>query len=624
VQAAAQQRAADCTEPALRAELPVWHDRCPKVAYAMLRRTALTIATLLVATREASAEPRSLTYRYSPYEEQAIHDAESALGTTVDPTPEGKTIERVDLVRLDPIDPHDPLPVAINTVHATSRPEVLRHELLVKEGDAWRSVLVDESARNLRALPQVSLVLCVAMQASTPDRVRLVVVTKDVWSLYVDFDVAGTPGGLELLDLEPKETNIAGLQHTALARFILQPKTYTLGASYEVPRLSGRWLDLFVDGNVILNRDTGTAEGSLGSASVARPLYSAQTAWAWSTGVTWKDDVNRRYVNAAVDTFTATPRASASPVLWEWRERTIAEQARLTRSFGWETKNDVSLGASMTHATYRVPAEASRDAGAIEDFERAAVPVGEDRVGPFAQWHGYSSDFQRVLDQDTLGLQEDNRLGHDLWVRAYPVLRGLGSTRDFLGVYAAAAYSVALGDGLARASLESTVEEEPDRIADASLVGALALVTPRLVAGRLFYSAMALNRWRNHLNALSFLGGDSLLRGYPSRYLVGKDLVATNLEYRSRPIEVVSVQLGAVAFYDVGDAFDGFDHVQPKHAVGVGLRAVFPQIERAALRFDVGFPISASPLPAGVAPVSFFFAFHQALSLPAPGQGLGP
>ncbi len=514
----------------------------------VLRAGVMGLALLFVA-RVAWAAPHSVSYRYSPYEERAIHDAESELHAHVESSPEGKRVERIDFVRLDPIDRHDSLPSGIDVVHTTSLPSVLRHEILVREGDAWSGVLVDESARNLRSLPQLSLVLCVPMSGSSPDRVRLVVITKDVWSLYVDVDVAATSGGIEMLDLEPKESNIAGLQHTALARFILQPKSYSLGASYEIPRLQGQWLDLLASGNVILNRDSGALEGSYGTASITRPLYSARTEWAWATGITWTDQIDRRYINAAVDTFRSTPAAAASPVLWEWRERTIVEQAKLTRSFGWERKNDFSLGGVVSHAVYRVPSDASRDPVAIADFQ-SAVPVGENRVGPFLQWHSYTSDFQRVLDFDTLGLQEDNRLGHELWLRVYPVLRGLGSTRDVLGTYAAAAYSVALGDGLARASIESTIERDPTAISDASIKAGLGIVTPRIGVGRLVFSAMAQDRWRNRLNVQSFLGGESLLRGYPSRYLVGRDMVATNLEYRSRPVEIASLQFGAAAFYE--------------------------------------------------------------------------
>jgi hypothetical protein len=568
----------------------------------------------------AGAEPRSLTYLYSPYEEQAIRDAESVLGTRVDPSPEGKTIERIDFARIDPIDAHDPLPIAVDTLHTTSRVSVLRHEILAKEGEPWRSVLIDESARNLRLLPQLSLVLCVPMRGSAPDRVRLVVITKDVWSLYVDFDIAATPGGLELLDLEPKETNVAGLQHTALARFVLMPKNYSLGASYEIPRFDGRWLDLLLDGNVFVNRDSGQAEGSYGMARIQRPLYSSRTEWAWSESLTWKDAIDRLYSNAAVQTFRTTP--TSTPVAWIWHERTLTEQAKVTRSFGWETKNDFSLGASLSHAQYVVPDDASPDPRARQAFQTAKVPLGEDRVGPFVQWHGYSSDFQRVIDVDSLALQEDNRLGHELWLRVYPVSRALGSTRDFVGLYSAAAYTVALGDGFARGAVESTVEAEASDISDASLKAALGIVTPRIGVGRIVFDTTALNRWRNHLNVFSTLGGESLLRGYPSRQFMGKDMLATNLEYRSVPVDLSAIQVAVAAFYDVGNAFDGFDHLEMHHSIGFGLRVVFPQIARDVLRLDVGFPIPSNAPP--VPPVSFFLAFHQAIVLPAVGTDFAP
>jgi Omp85 superfamily domain len=584
-------------------------------------------APAFLVAPSALADPLSLSYGYSEYETRAIRDAEALLGVQVDRFPEGKIVERIDFVRLDPIDRHDPLPVAVNALHATSRVSVLRHELLTKEGDPYRGVLVDESARNLRGLPQVSLVLCMPMNGSRPDLVRLVVITKDVWSLYVDFDFTATPGGLELLDLEPKETNVAGLQHRALLRFVLQPKSYSLGASYEIPRLDGRFLDLLLDGNVIVNRDSSDPEGSYGTAGVTHPLYSSHARWAWTASVDWMDQVNRRYTNASVDLFKSTPAAAAAPVQWMWRERTIVEQIKLTRSFGWTTKNDFSIGATISHAIYRVPSDASTDAAARSDFQRAAVPVGEDRVGPFAQWHTYSSAFQRVVDLDTLGLQEDNRLGHDVWLRAYPVLHALGSTRDLVGIYAAAAYTIPIHDGLARASIASTMEGEPDRISDASLEGGLAVVTPRIGTGRLIFETTALDRWRNYLNVLSYVGGDSLLRGYPSRFLAGKDMLAANLEFRSRSVQFGSIQFGAAAFFDAGAAFDSFDHIEPRRSLGLGLRMVLPQIERAVLRFDLGFPIDRPIDPATgqpIGPASFFVAFNQALSLPVVGARLAP
>jgi hypothetical protein len=589
------------------------------------------VLALMLVTRIASADPKSLRGGYSAYERLAIRDAEKHIGALVDPSPEGKTIEHIDFVRLDPIDHRDPLPGTIDALHTTTKEYVVRRALLVAEGQPWRSVLVDESARNLRRLPQLSLVLCVPLIGSAPDRVRLVVITKDVWSLHVDFDVAVTSGGLESLTIEPKESNIAGTHQVALARLVLEPKTMTFGVGYETPRVEGRWLSIDVDANAVVNRDTGAIEGAYGAVRALRPLFSSRTEWAWSTGTTFGSRVRRRYVNAVVATYRAPPaEAGAGPaaVPWVWRERRVVQDAKITRSFGWATKNDVSFGVSFAHTRYEVPAYAGVDARVVTAFRRAAVPTGEDRVGPFVQWHGYRSDFLRTFDLDSLGLQEDHRLGHDVWLRAYPVLRALGSTRNVFGTYAGAAYGFALGDGLARVAVEATVEAEPHRITDAWVKGSLGIATPHfgpsLFPGRLVFLTTALSRIDNYLNVQSFLGGDTLLRGYPSRYLDGKDLIATNLEYRSRSLDLAAVQIGAAAFYDVGDAFSGFDHLDPKQSIGGGLRIVFPQISRSVLRLDVGVPVSSGPRPPDVPPVSVFFAFHNALTLPTIGSAYAP
>jgi len=79
-------------------------------------------ASLSLLARGASADPQSLTGAYSPYEQQAIGEAETELHMRVDPAPEGKTIESIEYVRLEPIDKHDPLPAAIDVVHTTTRP----------------------------------------------------------------------------------------------------------------------------------------------------------------------------------------------------------------------------------------------------------------------------------------------------------------------------------------------------------------------------------------------------------------------------------------------------------------------------------------------------------------------
>lgn len=585
---------------------------------------------------------------YSQYEIETIRDVTAKLGETVDPSPDGKTIERIDVHPLDVLEPRDPAPLFLNTFHSTTKPYVIDREVLQRPGDRYQQTLVDETARNLSGVPQLSLVVVLAVRGTTPDKVRLLVITKDVWSLRLstDFQADAQPrwqydpivtavgtgvnvpylapltglrlsgAGLDYLFLQPAETNVFGTQQTVLARYIYYPEAHWFGVGYRVPRLDGRWLTLSADFNVIVNRRSGNLEGHTGAVSISRPLYSTLTEWAWSTGVAWRQEVVRTYVNAKeadfllkqVDPVTGLPVDTGIPN--QYRARRLTESAQLTRSYGWETKNDFSLGAEMNVRAYHTDDLSRVNAAYVREFVDTVLPVSDTRVGPYVQWRGYQTNFVRVLDFETLGLQENYRLGHDLWVRLYPVTTALGSTRSFFGAYAAAQYTVRLGDGLWRAGVESTTEAESERLSDAAVGANMRFVTPRLGFGRFVVDGAFVNRYRNYLNRTTLLGGDTRLRGYPTSFFRGKDVFAANVEFRTRPVEILTMQLGAAVFYDVGDAANGLENMRLHQSVGVGLRTLFPQINKVVFRTDLGFPIGVHP--AGVAPVAFFFALEQA------------
>ena len=186
----------------------------------------------LSATRDARAQspPAAVGAQvYSPYEKQTIEESLGKLSLKAEPSPEGKTIERIDIVPLEVIEQRDPLPNWLNIFHATTRPSVVRREMLLREGDRYNQALIDETIRNLRQLPQLSVVLVVATTGSAPGRIGVVVITKDVWSLRASWDVVVTSGGLEELELHPEERNLLGTHQTVSATFLLQPSAYTLG-----------------------------------------------------------------------------------------------------------------------------------------------------------------------------------------------------------------------------------------------------------------------------------------------------------------------------------------------------------------------------------------------------------
>ncbi|HEY1955296.1 MAG TPA: hypothetical protein VGH28_06780 [Polyangiaceae bacterium] len=605
-----------------------------------LRAAAFVLLSCAAAAR-ADDTPQSKSFGYSAYERETIEIVRKKLGGTIDPAPEGKIIESIRTERLEVFERRDFLPkflLWVNELHATSRDRVIRREILQRIGDRYDKLAMEETARNLRGLPELSLVLVVPMRGSAPDRVRVVVITKDVWSLRLQWDVQLTNGGLQELVLQPAETNLAGLHDTLGANFLYQPLSTALGAYYIVPRLDDLHLQLSTSANAILSNVSGAPEGSFGSVGAGQPLWNTHTKWGWATNAAWRDEITRIYSNAALAQFHsgAVPQRDAigrvyrpdqgawpanATIPFQYHSTLAQASVAVARSFGWANKNDFTLSIEASHRQFRTDDLSLYDPAAAQDFVTRFVPVSDDRAYPALEWRSYQNNFSRVLDLETLGLQEDVHLGYFLDVKVYPVARAFGSSRDFMGVQAEAGYTLPIRDGVLRLDVQTTTETAYDGtgVLQGNFDATSYFASPRTPIGRLVFSARVLNRYANYLNQVSYLGADTRLRGYPSSYFVGKDLVAANLEYRTRPLEILKVQFGGVAFYDAGEAFDGWSNFHPVHDVGLGLRALFPTFDRIVFRADVGFPISQSPLPPGVGPVTFFVTFGQAFPFPSLG-----
>jgi hypothetical protein len=608
-----------------------------------VRRPSFVISTLVAgllfsSVPAAAQKPTSQVTEYSPYEKEAIDAALAERGLEIDKTPEGKTIGRIDTVRLEVLEPRDPGPELLrkvpivspvgryvtkpmlNWLHVRSKDYVIRRELLLREGDPYVQVLVDETARNMRSrMPlQISLVVIVPVKSKEPGNVDLLLITKDIWSLRLSFDMAFTPGGLENLILVPQETNFLGLHHTAQTRFQVQPETFTFGLGYKIPRFGYSWIGAAASASIFVNRRRSEPEGSSISLSAGQGLYSTRAPWAWDADVGYTVGVARRYSNAHVFLFDSRQTPERDFIPFEYKSRSFSASAGVTRSFGWGLKNNFSVTFNASTSEYDTFDLSAFSPAAAADFRRRALPTSESRVYPAFGWRTFTTNFLRTLDINTLALQEDFRLGHDVSATIYPVAKALGSSRDLIGVSAKAGYAIAIGDGLAGASVSTFAENADGVITDGSIGGAFGAVTPRIFGwGRIVMNTSFSNRYKNYLNARTFIGGEDRLRGYPTAYFFGKDTIFYNIEYRSRSIEILKAQLGAVAFFDAADAAQGFDMLRAKQSVGFGVRALFPQVNRNVFRVDVAFPLKRGPFPetgspAPVDPFGFYFSFDQA------------
>jgi hypothetical protein len=555
-------------------------------------RAAVVLVCCAVFVGSAAAAP------LSHYEQESLREGLERTESTLEPAPEGKIIEGIDVVTLDVIEPRDPAPRFLNWFHATSREEVVRRESLLHPGDRYTRNLAEETERNLR-VRQLSVVLVAATRGGDPGKVRVLIVTKDVWSLRINFEPTFVNGRLQSVLLQPSEENLFGRHKILNATITMGRATYSLGLGFNDPRVGGSRLQAQAAAAVVFNCITGRAEGSNGVFSYGKPLYSTRTKWAWVTAASWVDgEVRPRGTRGnsvcsddrpTLIDFAATPERESIP--YQYHQERLASEFGVTRSFGTFMKNDVKFGLESARQNYRLP-DLSDQTPLVRELFRSRVPVNDQRLSPFVELHSYRNRFHRVIDLESLGLQEDYRLGYDVWLRAYPALEALGSTRNMLGVYSGLGYTVPLSDGLARAYASSTIELSRPDATDAEVTAGTRFVTPRLPFGRIVLDGFVQDRYENYLNPQLALGGTTRLRGYRALAFTGPNVVVGNVEIRSRPIEILSVQVGVAAFYDVGDAFARWDELSLKHGVGGGLRFVFPQIERTVLRVEMGIPLN--------------------------------
>lgn len=577
-----------------------------------MKRCSLRVAlALLMAT--ALAPRAHAGEEYSEYEQKTIDAALREENAEIDPNPEGKRIEDIRFITLDVIEERDPYPRFFNIFHATTRPYVVERQLTFRRGEIYDQRRVDESARALRGARQLSLVLIVPMQGTYDETIKLLVITKDVWSLRLNTNFEAADGRLTRLLLQPAEENVLGTHTMVGGLFVLEPATYSLGAQFIDRRVAGSRIQGIVSANLIFNRDSGSAEGSFGSFAYGTSLFSSETEWAWRTLVTWRQEVFRSFIGADQRTFDAAVTPADDHIPYEYDSSRYYGAYLLTRSFGRRLKNDLSVGLEVDHRKAKPTQLSGADPLAAREFAATELPVNDTRFSPLLQARSYTSDYSRVLDFETLGLQEDYRVGHELVFRVYPAFRDVASSRSMLGTFAAAGYTAPFGDGLLRAIVSNTLELSSQEQTDALASANIRVVTPRIGLGRIVYDSVLLNRYENYLNERFTIGGGTRLRGYPPQAFLGKDVVASNLEFRTTPVEILRSQVGAAFFYDVGDAFDGADDLRLKQSVGLGLRALIPQANRIVFRADYGLPVVAGR---AVGPGSLFLTFGQAFGVP--------
>lgn len=577
------------------------------------------------------------------YEDAYLRVRVARHGLTLEPNPEGKLIEDIIVETEEVFDQADQgkfskipivgvLPKYSNYLHATTRRYIVARELLFAVGEPYRKALIAETERNLRALAILAIGRIAACKGSAPNTVRVVVATKDLWSLRLESDFAISNGRIDFLKLNIVERNLAGRNKIVSANIGLTRDEFSLGQTFIEPRLLGTRIALEESASLVFGRGGRGIEGGTGYLSVGQPLFSLASKWGFEVATGFETGVTRVFRGS--DFFRCFPFARAgAPVLCDNEIRTAAERARLlstrdsvtplyasrvvtfgagaVRRFGDINKHDFSFGYGLRHRAYELAGDYPSDV--VRDAVRSLfVPRSEDASYIYAGYRSFSARYATLKNINRFALTEDYQYGHDVRFLSRWGNKIFGIDNAFVELDGSAQYRWLFHGGEDLFTVSARVQSRGERgeLVNNRFSLLVSNVSPVLGIGRLIAEASAIFRFQDRDNVRSTLGGNSGLRGYESDEFRGRHMVNLHLEYRSLPADLLTVQMGFVAFYDVGHAADELSQLKPRHAVGVGLRVFFPQVNRMVIRADYGIPLSDGG-PTGFGQ-QFSFSFDQA------------
>ena len=532
-----------------------------------------------------------------PYESDFIRRKLQKLNLERAVKPQGKIIGRIIIEREDVFSRASFFPLWFNVFHWMTKKRVIKRELLFKAGEPYNKALVEESGRNLRKMPIFSVVRIIPVRAQRDGLVDMLVLTKDLWSLRLNTEFQLTGDHLDYLHLSLTEQNFLGLGKWLSINFSLKPYTYSLGQTYHDPRLGGTRLTLTETLNVIQNRTTNHFEGLYGYLQFSRPISFLSDKWGFSVGSEFEWGVTRRLSSGMIRLYNApsTPEEDKIPVIYDRRLLSAWIDGR--RSLGHKIKHQIEWGYGVVHRHYELPRNFTATGTVREEFIRDELPGSETSTFVYGTYHSFRPVYRKLRNIETYALTEDYLIGHDINFQVRWANRVFFSPLTYLEFRLTALYRwLWARENLLEFNLSARCRIQDNVFVNNRLYISLKNASPVLWIGRFVFRAAMTLRHRDLFKLFETLGGDNALRGYPSQAFWGRNALLFNLEYRSLPLNLKTVHLGFVLFYDMGSVFDKFSELNMKYSLGVGVRILFPQVNRLTLRIDFGIPLTA-PFP---------------------------
>lgn len=452
----------------------------------------------------------------------------------------------------------------INTLHIQTKQEVIERELLFKVGDPVDDFLLEETERNLRALPFIQS----ARIAQFPQRdgtVVVVVYVSDAWTTEPQMNLGGQ-NRVDTVELGMREKNLFGLGKRLDFLYSKSPDLTERTYKYSDLRLMGtRWQ---------MNTEyINATEGDERRVALDHPFFSADTPWA--------STASHEHTEKLLGQFSNNVRVS------EFTQTKEAHQVGGSLKVGHGRR-------VVTHAGLRYRKETAHFAAT--DKTALPLPESSDLQTVFLDLDTSRTKFIKIDRVEKMTRVEDFNLGPSFLLApgiSPHSLNGRPNTSQLSGAYEERWL-------IKGSNLFYTRYNYSGRDVFEKGVNTHSSISMRYYHRDLPLQTVVVHTradWGHRLDPDNqiILGGDSGLRAYKTNQFVGNRSWVMNIEDRFFFVDefVNLFSIGAAAFYDVGGAWSQGQTLSLSdlhNSVGVGLRfGLTKSSNEVIVRIDVSY-----------------------------------
>ena len=537
---------------------------------------------------------------------------------------QGKTIRSISIVITDIFEQPDNLIYReANALKVNTRQEVIRRELLFKEGQGYDHFLIEETLRVLRLQRIIRDVNIVpSLQGEFVD---IKVKVQDTWTFLPQISYSSGTGRSRFA-AGVSEGNIVGLNKRAEFLYEDDDGRKALEGVYDDPRVWGSDYR-FVSG--LFHR----SDGDRTVLYLGDPARSLLDNEAWEFNADILDTVARLFENGDERYIF---RQKKSDLGFRYTRSAGNPETRLRRySLGWEYDE-----ARFYRPTLEDFDDVNVDPDSVSQ-DPAMLAANRRYTGPVFTFQSVEQDFISKNYVDRFERVEDYNLGPVFSANLLLAPDFLGSIDDALLFSLNRSEGLRIGESqFLRGELGLASRRTTDDFEDTLFRGELKYYN---VLGHKYLGGLSIGRhtlasalFLDYGNEIDrdrefLIGGDNALRGYESRSFTGDKRYALNLEDRIHIADDVFslVSCGAAFFAEMGGAtYSDLGNLLGRDTygdIGVGLRFAFPRSSgERVLRIDLALPLRDADDGSGALEPRIIFAGGQLFDSRLRSEQLGP